>query len=181
MKLTTSHKVYLAILGLALTAFLVDRLVLGGGSGRAAAPASVSGEEAAPSGEQPLLLPSTDAGASSDKPSLADRFQALAGTADLDPAEAKDAFAPSKIWLTGPKATRLVTMRPSPGEEFAGKHRLTSVFMAREGSWATVDGKVIQVGQELEGFRLISVTCDSAIFRSGQDRVELKLLADATP
>lgn len=182
MKLSTSRKAYLVLLGLAVTAFLVDRLFLGG---PAAAPqqarASVDAGRAdrtAPAA-QPQHPPAR-AASEADAQSLAHRLAALAGSEGFDPASVGDAFAPSKVWLSRPQAARAAT-QPSAAQRFPGAHRLTSVVLAGGRGWAIVDAKVVQIGQQLDGFTLVGLTHDRAVFQAGQDRVELKLHPETTP
>jgi hypothetical protein len=55
----------------------------------------------------------------------------------------------------------------NPAEVFKAAHRLTAVLFTERGRHAVVDGKMIMPGQSIDGFTLISVTHDTAVFRSG--------------
>jgi len=180
MTLSRSRKIVLAILAVASTALLVDRLVLapsasGPKHARAAATAdgSTTGTGAA-SSPAPPTAPGAMAG-----PRLADRLQTIAEDADLDPATLRDGFIPAKTWLEEliepPPEHESAEPQASPATQFAQRHTLTSVILTSRGGSAVIDGKVVPVGQVLDGFRLVRLTRQSAVFEAGGEEVELRL------
>jgi hypothetical protein len=60
---------------------------------------------------------------------------------------------------------------------FAQAHQLTAVVMAPAGNHAIVDGRLMQVGDRLGGFRLAAITPRSVVFVAGEESVVLKLSA----
>lgn len=66
---------------------------------------------------------------------------------------------------------------PKPGspEAFVAENRLQGTFAAGASILAIVNGRVLRVGDEIEGFRLERVLRTAAEFRRGTDRVTLSL------
>ena len=106
---------------------------------------------------------------------LADRLQTAAGSGHPAADSAiRDAFLAPASWTSsapvayeGPKPTRVRT--------FEEAHRLRATFTGSSGGSALIDEGCLLVGQTLDGFRLESVTSDSAVFRSGMLRATLRL------
>jgi hypothetical protein len=110
-------------------------------------------------------------------PVISERLKALATGGDLDPARVREAFAPSDEWLAVLSAPKVVAPLPQAdlAAEFTRKHKLTSVLMAGSAGCAVVDGKIVRIGQELDGFRLASLAPDCAVFQAVQDSVSVTL------
>lgn len=60
-------------------------------------------------------------------------------------------------------------------EEMPGNPKLTAVMLAGKHSLATVDGVVMKLGDERDGYLLVKVRDHKAIFRQGKKRVVLKM------
>jgi len=183
MTRTRSRKICLAVLGLAALALGVDRLFLAGTSGPQ--PASASSLPAA-DGSGSTAAPQDTKAVPTDKrpPTLASLLEKAAEPFGLAPAEMRDAFTIAEVWLAElqgpppeppPEPAEPTEPQPTAGEAFAGRHKLTSVILSSRGGSAVVDGKIVPVGQALDGFTLLRVTRDSAIFGTGGEEVELHL------
>jgi hypothetical protein len=190
----TSRKICIGVLALALVAFAVDRLFLS--SGQPLKPASAVAspvQPAAPPMPPAVPLPAAAAAGGTAPPAAAggtappaslapsqplvfsDRLKALAAAKDLAPARVREAFAPSPEWLATLQAPKPVETPVNLGEEFARKHKLTSVLLSGGVGRAIIDGKILTVGQKLDGFTLTGLAPDSATFRSVQDASEVRL------
>ena len=198
----TSRKICIGVLALALVAFAVDRLFLS--SGQPLKPASAVAspvQPAAPPMPPAVPLPAAAAAAAAALPAppavappvagggmappaplapsqplvLSDRLKALAAAKDLAPGRVREAFAPSPEWLATLDAPKPVETKVNLGEEFARKHKLTSVLLSGGVGRAIIDGKILTVGQKLDGFTLTGLAPDSATFRSVQDASEVRL------
>jgi len=162
---------------MALVAFGVDRLFF---PSEAMKPAS-----AVASSAQPVAEPKAAAGpaASPDPPPaprlpvISERLKALATGGNLDPACLREAFAPSDEWLAVLSAPKVAAPLPQAdlAADFTRKHKLTSVLMAGSAGCAVVDGKIVRIGQELDGFRLDSLAPDCAVFQAVQGPVSVTL------
>lgn len=137
VELLSRHKAYLAVLGVAGAALLVDRLFLQGVSTPASANASVPtppAQDSKPKQEVVQL--------STQRPSLASRMDTLRSVAALPPeAEAPNAFAPE--WVIS-DATSNARTSASPEESWDWL-KLTSVV---PGHAAVLNGVVLFVGKE---------------------------------
>lgn len=195
MKLTKTHKVYAAVLGLAVAAFAADRFVLSPAPEQAADAAADYRPAAAPAAAarshaaaRPTTIPTTApavavAAEESSTSGLAARMQAVAGAKQLAAAPVADAFKPDNSWVpevvvakpveaakpTGPSAETLAA------KEFAQGHQLTGVMNTRGGGVAVINGKMLRPGQTIDGFRLVSVKARSAQLRRGKASVELRI------
>jgi hypothetical protein len=208
------QKVLLAVVILGLCALGIDRFVVGYTSDAAqdAAPrqtaAAAIGQpakseytvasraSAAASSASPVAAggstpaPSTQASPESAW-SIADRLrQVWSGLGDELPGQPRDAFAFSTAWeLQQPAVSVALESGPTPADNFRRTHRLIGVVVSGDRTCAVVDGgRIIQLGQMLDGFRLIQVQHRAATFASGSQRVTLTLaerqdgaLASANP
>jgi hypothetical protein len=186
----------IAVLGTSVIGFVVDRVFLDPGMpGPARASASSPAPRpAAPAGAAPAAAPHASAAptaaapAATAKPALsqaasagaarvplAERLKALT-LPDGEPTAIREAFAPSAAWLAS-----LEEGRPGPGPQpdsaadFVRAHKLTSVLRRSQVGSAVIDGKVVVIGECLDGYRLIALAADSAIFRSPQGAKEVRL------
>ena len=180
MKLTKERKVYLGILAVGLVALVADRVFLGGGgvppsSAEAAATPLVIG----PIAQLPQARAPGTASAWPKQPnvSIADRLAAVATTEGINTSEVKDAFGPSAAWLAQlrPSADRPSGLPLDLAEAFCQRHRLTAVMVQGGGGKAIVDDKCLAVGEKIDGFALVAVEHNSAVFACGDRRAELKL------
>jgi hypothetical protein len=66
-----------------------------------------------------------------------------------------------------------------PVRTFEDDHRVTSVFMTGQGGGAVVNGKLLRVGQEIDGYRLLRVSASGAVFASGEQEAAMPLCKGA--
>jgi hypothetical protein len=172
MKLTTRQKVYAGIAGLGLLAVAADRLLILPHGAAADAPApdsyAVSSAERRPAAPLPVPAPL------SQRPTIADRLDAVAAARRFDLTNVRDAFVPSPAWLagSGPQPPGLESGRLA-AERFRGAHMLTAVVASGEKGYAIIDGQILFIGQVLDGFRLVAVRPRSVVLESNDTRIEL--------
>ena len=181
-----------AVLVVAVAALLADRLLLGSGTtGPNPATASTHAAVAGPAPAAPAVqVPAAKQTVTSpERPSLGERLAALAKARGVDPAASRDAFALQELWLSqlkkpAPEArpeSRPESPPPSaPPAVFASKHKLTAVMMTGQGGSAIVDGKMLRMGQEVGGHKLIGLKASGrAVFQAcdGGEEVELSILS----
>ncbi|MGH7176997.1 MAG: hypothetical protein ACREJC_06440 [Tepidisphaeraceae bacterium] len=173
MKLTRERKIYAGLMCLGLTGFLIDRAFFGAAPESAVASENVAEVRAAqtpPVGREQNNPPAPDSG------SLAQRLEATARAQACDTSDIHDAFQPPASWGG---VVRNSQPAPQPGEVFAQKHRLTAVALNGTVGSAVVDGRCLQVGATVDGFKLTSVKRGSVVFRSGDTEVSLRLHNEA--
>ena len=178
----SKKRIALAVaLGLAVAALAVDRLLLDSSPMQPdeAAASAISqyglAEPVADTAsleklEPPALLEPTG--------TLTDRLEDLAKARHLDGQSVRDAFRPPEAWLPAepkqqaPKPRDEVDRR---AKEFARQHKLTATAISATGGMAIIDGQCVTVGNELDGFRLVSVDRVSACLIADGARVKLGL------
>jgi hypothetical protein len=186
MNLSKSRKVMLGLLGLAAVAFAADKLLRGGATLQPNAAAA----QTLPGGTVPALQPAAPAATEEAKAapallSVAERLKGLAETSGLNPTLARDAFVPPESWIPEappPASTPAApVVKVDPAADFARNHKVTAVILVGNAGSAIIDGKVVQIGQELDGFTLVRMAAGSVVFKaiSGSSEVELRLARDS--
>ena len=111
---------------------------------------------------------------------LADRLTAAAKAHRVDLDNVKDAFVPAADWAGCPSAELPPPDSPEvKARRFVRDHRLEATVAGADGDSAIVDGRCMAVGAELDGFRLVSVTCGSSVWDCDGRRVTLRLAVEA--
>jgi hypothetical protein len=169
MKPTKQQKVLGAVLGVGLVAITLDRLTASSDGPADAADASAY---AVPR-TAPAAGPRKEVAKEEVRPaagSLATRLQQLAAATGIDPKDPVDAFAARGAAQGGTSAV--------PGTPaltpFQAAHRLTgTVVTAEGGGHAMVDGKLVRLGQSLDGYRLVGVGFRKVVFERKGVRYDL--------
>ena len=108
--------------------------------------------------------------------SVSAKLRAVSERRGLDPSGVREAFLPPPAWREVPKAGGPPKPpEPTRSELFARCHTLSSVALVAEGGTTIIDGQVVQVGESVDGFRLVSVAADHVILRADDDEVRLQL------
>ena len=175
MVLSEKQKKLAVVLTLALSVFIVDRAFLADSlTGPQEAVADV-GEavEVLAAEEQTQMQSDSIAPAQA----LAQRLESLARANQAVLSSSRDAFVPSALWIgkiDGKPAQ--VGQAQARAREFLTAHRLNTVMgKASSGTIIVDDNTIIQVGQKLDGFRLIRLGNRSATFKLEDVRVMLAL------
>ncbi len=171
---STRNKIYAGALGVAFAALIYDQCR---SSGPARARAAVIPPVAALARPAPEAVASrpvvaTVAFATSD---IARRLRELAGGSD-PLANLRDAFAPSVDWAAERRAAADAAAFPT-GTAFAAAHKLSVVLLPRgHGSGAAViGGRLVRVGQAVDGYRLIDVGPRSVRLTGAAGDVDLRM------
>lgn len=165
-KMTRQRKWLLGVLGVGVAAVVVDRALLGG-------PDSVNASDEGPAVEAPVtdggIVPAEEtaapvaASASGpiDLSEFARRLEAMpeAATGSLGRA---DAFEPPADWLTEPDEIGSVAAPEQPTSElsraFSASHILNATIHDDGAAIAVLDGKLVSVGEVVDGFTLRRVS-----------------------
>lgn len=187
--MNTQRKICSAVLTLAAAAFAVDHWFLGTGS-NGSSPSQANGAVIA-SAANPAGRDQAKGVAQSGKPgpvSLAARLQAAVEVERVQTKDIADAFVASDKLIPPPpppapvavKAT-VQTAKVDPAVQFRATHKVTAVLNGRGNrtGMALVSGRTVLVGQQLDGFTLISVNAQdrTAVFSDGAVRAELGISA----
>ncbi|MHC4427918.1 MAG: hypothetical protein ACYS0D_04850 [Planctomycetota bacterium] len=175
MKVTVKHKIAGALCVLGLVAVGVDRVFfLPGPAAADRLPSQhyAAVERPSSSDETPEVAPVGSI--TTARAAIADRLDTVAQRRGFDLDRVPNAFAPPKSWLVEEVRPSSPSSRVT-AEMFEARHVLTGVMAAGDGGYAIIDGRTLFIGQELDGFELISVSERSAVLVSDGERTELML------
>ena len=165
MQLSKQHKIYAAVLGLAVAAFGFDRFVLGPGDDSAEDTAMNHSVKPAPRrvAARPALSKAGEAASPAAQVSvvnsnvtLAARLQTIASGQKLNLEKFGDAFRPSAAWVGALRQPAAAGELVDAVAEFQ-KKKLMAVMKQGNGGVAIIDKTALTVGQTLDGFRLVAV------------------------
>ena len=171
MSFTRKQKTYGAVLLLGLAAVGIDRVFIL--PGRASADRPPSERYAVTRTAPPAPGPAAAAASPAQRSTIADLLDEIAAARGLDLTAVPDAFAPPAAWR-GEEGTPPPAL-PDAAERFRRAHTLNAVMASGENGYVIIDGRTLFIGQELDGFVLISVGVRSAVLTSGRVRVVLTL------
>jgi len=186
MELSKKQKLWLGALGLAIAVFVADRIFPGG------TPAGPDEVEATVTSESPEMIQVDEANSQPDeeiraaevRSVLAKRLDTVARTQRLSTAKVKDAFCPSSSWVGSQRTKTVVDQEPqvksleARAQEFAEAHQLQAVAVSSGRSLAIIDGRCLQIGQQIDGFALVSITDNAATLSCEGVKVTLKIKTD---
>jgi hypothetical protein len=163
MKLTREQKVWSTVLGLVLAALLGDRMFFSEPASASAGTAPITHTDTRRhAGQTPAAAAGTVA---ADEISIAARLKSTGAKLD----STSDPFALAGKWAAASNPAQVNT-----AELFKKSHSLGGVMISRNGtSRAIIDGRLVQVGQVVAGYKLTAVTTTSAAFTSGESTVVL--------
>ncbi|MFI4916068.1 MAG: hypothetical protein ACIAS6_06115 [Phycisphaerales bacterium JB060] len=175
MALNKERKVLLGLLGSAGLILAADQLLLGPPRGaQASAPTGASATPApAQSSNVPTAKPAaTDSATTGLTPQAARQWnQRLDDAArDITTDDSSNPFAEKQVTPAEPAAPGVM----SP-DEFASMHELSLVMLNEQSSIARVNGRLVRIGEEVAGYRLVSLDARSALFQQGDQTVRLML------
>ncbi len=181
------QKVYLAVLGLAVVAFVLDRTLLDASTtAPATATAALRNRQAkkVQDAKQPGAAAEKDAQQAQAQSDPSRRVSisrqiALACQAETSSSQdpCPDAFAASPLWVAvevQQEQQEQASREKVALENLKSRYTLTAVISGKSGM-AILGGRCVRVGQSIEGCTLVEVTGQRAIFQAGQDRVELRV------
>ncbi len=171
MKVTKEQKVFIGLLTVGLIALGVDRFVLSPSSAEASDDsasllvAKAPEAKATPSSNNKAPTPAA-ATASTNNP-VAQKLVALSDALHLADVPVKDTFATPAAWIERPGTV-------AGGKPFDQMHSLSGVMVSGRHPAAMVDGKLVSVGQLVDGYKLVAVGQGVAVFQMGDNSVTLR-------
>lgn len=178
MKLTKERKILMGALGAGLFALGVDRVMLGTDSdGPRSAEASEGTGQVATAA--PAVPPAPIFQAGSNRRDVANFSEVLPLSERLNrlnvAANNRDLFAITDRWITAPVVVDDGgLLGRAAARRFVETHRLQAIALRHGDQAATVDGRVVRVGETLDGFTLESLAPGSATFK-GADNTRARL------
>ena len=169
MVLTKRQKVFVVVFFIGLGALIVDRVWLRPGAASADSP---QGSADQVSSASPHPSPEHASG----KPSVTQRLDSLWPQQEPNFADVRDPFCLPSSWSGVSKDGTAATAGATTG--FAATHRLSAVVLEGRVSYALVDDRFLTPGQEIDGYKLVSVEDHFAVFEGQGGRVVLKLVTE---
>jgi len=170
MALTKRQKTLLAVFFLGLFGLGVDHVFLRPRGGPDATSADSPDDYAVPLSPAPHA-PSPAAEA--PDPGMRDRLAQVWPDQKLNAVEARDPFSLAGSWSdgngTGPSAVQ------DSQEAFARAHPLAAVVFSGQQSYISIDDRILKLGEQIEGYILVSIGPKSAVFERQGERIVLEL------
>lgn len=185
MKLSKQRKAAIGVLGLALGAFVLDRTMLTPEGASAATPGATPSAGTGASAPAPTenLTVVKDTPNRRSKPRVSERLSKSVNAPKWTAEEVLGSLRASPAWAGDGGTTGAGSN--DPVASFKSKHQLKAVMSSRgsdEQRLALIDGvdeksagRVMRVGDTLDGMRLVSVGARSTVFEAGSVRVVLSL------
>jgi len=166
--MTARRKAFIALLGIGMIALAADQLIPTSEN-----PADEPDAELAVA-QAPAAKKAPTAASTPASPSLSQRIaRALERSTGAN--ETRDIFLVPLAWI-GPQKVEQVIAAPAPRTpRFDEKHRLTALVVAGDRSGALIDGMMIKVGESIDGYRLMSVANNVAVFESANERAFVRV------
>ncbi len=168
MKLSRERQIYVGIGVLALLALGVDRVLIGSDltdpvSASAAAGAIGVQGDSDPTADVDLELLLEPLELAGDP--IVDRVRAVTGKSGGDITEVRDAFVPAPSWKGQAPAPEAVDLH-ALASRFRDTHQLHAVMTIDGVDYAVIDGRrMLAVGGRIDGFELVSIGDQAAVFR----------------
>ena len=175
MKFSKRQQVSLAILAIVLAALFIDRFFIGQGSVPVEASAS---SNQAPDELVPGALDFPDLDSQPPTIKLAHRLETLQPDKSMDMGQVRNAFSLPSSWLAEINPANRLLSKQDAATQFLKNHQLRAVVVHEKRCSVMVDDNYLVVGQEFDGFKLVSVDEGSATFEAGGKRVVLRLAND---
>jgi len=176
MKWNNQRKIASGLLGLAIIAFVGDRLLSGDQESPESLIIAANSSNGATGDVRRDTAPSNRSASALPMAMLADRMEEICLAEGLVPGTAHDVFRPPASWFPAPAVTPAdTTVRAGRAADFRQKYKLTAVMRGSSGGLAVIQGETVRLGQTIGGLKLIAIKDRSAVLSDGVEDVELEL------
>ena len=175
MELSKRQKYGFVVLAILSVALIVDRALLGGRIAPVGASASSTESQPKPAGK---VKDPVDSRPEPPPMKLAQRLELAWSQKGLDNSKARDVFSLPASWFDDVRPATPVDSPQDAVTLFAANHQLRGVLATGQGRCITVDDRVLRLGDELDGFRLVTIEDDSVTFEADGRQVILRLASD---
>lgn len=166
--MTPRRKAFIALLGIGVVALAADQLIP-----RSENPADEPEAELAVA-HAPAAQKTPPPPAAPANPSLSQRI-AKARERSPGEVETRDVFLVPLAWIGPQKVEQILAAPAARTPRFDETHRLTALIVAGDRTGALIDGMMIKVGESIDGYRLISVANNVAVFESANERAYVRV------
>lgn len=164
------QKAFVGLLIVGIGALAVDRVFLQAPHAASAQTdnsqrVTASAATAAPSGSSPAAT------------SLSERLRQMQAADQPRLAKLRDIFTLTAGFAAQPAQD--AAAKVDPGDQFRRSHRVTATLLNGQRSQAMIDGRLVTLGQSVDGFRLVSMNAQSATFESPDGQAILPVAIEA--
>ena len=157
--------IHVGIIGVAIGGLAFDKFVLRAEAGTAG-PVDVAAHA-----ESTEVATGTQSDVRNSEP-LGERFELASRRMPLPAFRRLDAFSEPAEEVV----LQVESEKPSQQNTgFASRHRLTAVLSQPNGDIAVIDGRLLKIGETVEGVELIKIEPNGAIFKLGEQEIRLPL------
>ncbi len=178
MKLAKRHKLYIVILGLVLVGMLAtgDSSEEQSASSRAKKSPKTKKTDSRKDKQAKNLSPaSIDTHLPPPCDALAGRLKEVCSDRGVQMTEIRGVFGATREWFPGSRGEGPKESVAEIVMRFKEKYRLKATIVAPDGGRAVINDVCLTVGEELDGFKLISVSRAAAVLESDAMRIVLEL------
>lgn len=157
MAVTKEHRIFIAVVGFAVGAMVIDRLLFN---------SSVSGTPRPAVANVPKVTPAA---------TVSQPLSDLSG---------KPTVSSTKLWQAFKQTQTRPLVEPSISEKvqqgfdvevFRQQHPLDAVMIKQGTSYAIINGQMLRVGEAVDGLKVVAIEKTSVMLASGDNRVKLEL------
>jgi hypothetical protein len=170
MALARRQKALIGVFCLGLLGLVVDRVFLRPQGGPGTASADTSKTHTSPISPADSV---SSASKEAQNPSVAERLNRLWPDWEPNAAEARDPFSLADSWVRSTEAAPSVA--PDPAAEFAKAHPLVAVVMDGRQSHVLISDRFLTLGEQIDGYTLVSVGPKSAVLERQGEQIVLEL------
>lgn len=176
MMLNGRQKMGVAVLALGVVALVVDRaFVLPKSAPASDRVASVAEEGAPAAGKEHAAPPSVE---TSSVQTITRRLEAAWSEMNLTFDAPRDLFSLSSSWGPDPDPLPTDRLAGRGDASFVRTHKLEAVIEDEEGRHASINDRLLRLGDSLDGYTLVEIQSESVIFEREGRRIELRLEKD---
>lgn len=157
MAIKKEHRIFIAVVGLAVGALAVDRMVFN---------SSVSGTPRPAAANTPKMVSTIEI----DQPS-----PDLSGKPTVSSKKLWNAFEDTLVRQPVEHSVSEETPQGFDPTRFRQQHRLNAVMMKENQGYAIIDGQTLRLGETVDGLKITAIEETAVSLESGDDRVRLEL------
>ena len=174
-------KILAVVLGLGMTAIVMDRFVLDYAATGPSAAVAIPVQELSGLRGSSLTSAAIQNGdvQSAGVSTLASRLNSIAEEQQLCLSNVPNVLLLPSGWRDRNRPGDIASPQRRV-EAFLSNHQLEAVMTTQSGGCAIIDGQTVRIADQLDGFKLESVNHRSAVFVVGDQRVKLTLVAGPT-
>jgi hypothetical protein len=173
MMLNARQKAGMVVLALGVAALVVDRAFVLPRSAPASERRVSSDYRAVPTIGRQGMAPAPPA--ESTTLTVARKLEAAWSDKDLSLEAPRDLFSLPGSWSRDPEPEIVDHSLGRAGASFVATYKLEAIIVDEEGKRASIDDRLLRLGDRLDGYELVVIDSESVVFERDGERIELRL------